>query len=334
MVLTVGVLYAMGIMTTRLIGHEIIFPPGEEVPPGVVEPFRTVPDSMFTLFRVMSGAASDKEQAAIDELMQSIPQVKFAFIFFMVTSSWTLLSILTAVVSDNMIATTGAQEQEFILTSAEEDRQNHIQDLETLFASMASSKVEGAKADEPKAITEEDLKVFLQNKENAMSCAKLCRVPVRDVVDVLQTLSIDGQTVAMKDFVECMVDVAATVTQKDIMKIESQFMKIERTTADSFDTFGKKVIAITENSDQLLARYKSCADAVSSLGEAVQALTRKQDAFHSKSREAICSIHELVVANSKAITALANSVKALEQDGCKKRAVISEEPAVISEKAR
>merc|ERR1740138_1335055 len=104
-----------------------------------------------------------------------------------------------------MIATTGAQEQEFNLSCAEEDRLAHIRDLETLFDSMAKTKDDGT-------LNEEDLKVFLQNKENAMSCAKLCRVPVRDVVDVLQTLSIDGQTVAMKDFEECMVDVLQTLS--------------------------------------------------------------------------------------------------------------------------
>jgi voltage-gated sodium channel len=305
MVLTVGVLYAMGIMTTRLIGHEIIFS-GQDAPDSVVEPFRTVPDSMFTLFRVMSGAASDKEQAAIDELMVSIPQIKFAFIFFMVTSSWTLLSILTAVVSDNMIATTGAQEQELNLSCADEDRQNHIRDLEVLFASMANCDDDGT-------LDERDLRNFLDNKENATSCAKLCRVPVREVKEVLQTLSIDGQRVAMRDFVECMVDVAATVTQKDIMKIESQFMKLERTTGESFELFYQKVVAITAKADELLGRYQACADAVNSLGEAVQTLLRKQDAFHSKSREAICSIHEMVVANCKDISSLASTLEAMEE---------------------
>ena len=84
---------------------------------------------MFTLFRVMSGAQSDSESAALDSaldwfrlvhsetpanrlaqsvqncckhllgIMDNIPTFKFAFVFFMVTSSWTLLSILTAVVA-------------------------------------------------------------------------------------------------------------------------------------------------------------------------------------------------------------------------------------------
>merc|ERR1719235_2074530 len=58
LVLTVVTLYAAGIMATRLLGHGLLFPPDQPVPEGV-KVFRTVPDSMFTLFRVMSGAQSD-----------------------------------------------------------------------------------------------------------------------------------------------------------------------------------------------------------------------------------------------------------------------------------
>ena len=44
----------------RRIGHKMIFDP-EEHAEELTAPFRTVPDSMFTLFRVMSGAQSDAE---------------------------------------------------------------------------------------------------------------------------------------------------------------------------------------------------------------------------------------------------------------------------------
>merc|ERR1719172_377244 len=124
LVLTVVTLYAAGILATRLLGHGLLFPPGVEVP-DAAKVFKTVPDSMFTLFRVMSGAESDEEAHAIDSLMTALPTVKFAFIFFMVTSSWTLLSILTAVVSDNMISTTGQQEEEMRITQDDEDRADH-----------------------------------------------------------------------------------------------------------------------------------------------------------------------------------------------------------------
>jgi len=119
LVLTLVVLYAMGIASTRLIGQSMVFPVGAVIPRNVIEPFKSVPDSMFTLFRFMSGAESEDEAAAIDDLMVQLPLLKFAFVFFMITSSWTLLSILTAVVSENMISTTGQQEYEMQLASDE-----------------------------------------------------------------------------------------------------------------------------------------------------------------------------------------------------------------------
>merc|ERR1719284_707245 len=91
---------------------------------------------MFTLFRVMSGSPSDDEQHAIDTLMEFLPMMKFVFVFFMVTSSWTLLSILTAVVSENMISTTGQQEEEMRLRTFEEERARKAKRLMDVFSAI------------------------------------------------------------------------------------------------------------------------------------------------------------------------------------------------------
>merc|ERR1719174_1477071 len=159
LVLTVVTLYAAGILATRLLGHGLVFPPGMPIPRSVYV-FRTVPDSMFTLFRFMSGAQSDEEAYAIDELMTSLPSVKFAFVFFMVTSSWTLLSILTAVVSDNMISTTGQQVEEMKIASDDEDRIEQTRELRKLFDSI------GTEGDG--LVRERDVTEFLKDKDNAL----------------------------------------------------------------------------------------------------------------------------------------------------------------------
>merc|ERR1719329_1207099 len=61
LILTITVLYAAAILSTRLIGHGMLFSEG------------AVPDSMFTLFRVMSGAVSDDDTMALDSLMMAVP---------------------------------------------------------------------------------------------------------------------------------------------------------------------------------------------------------------------------------------------------------------------
>merc|ERR1719329_375008 len=125
LVLAVVLLYALAIIATRIIGHGLF----SLVPEGFTMPFATVPESMFTLFRVMSGASSGQTDLAIDHLMAAVPSIKFGFVFFMVTSSWTLLSILTAVVSENLITTTGEHHEEMKIASADEDRHRHIKEL-------------------------------------------------------------------------------------------------------------------------------------------------------------------------------------------------------------
>ncbi|CAJ1375766.1 unnamed protein product [Effrenium voratum] len=212
LVLTVVTLYAMGILTTRLIGHKMIFDP-EEHAEELTAPFRTVPDSMFTLFRVMSGAQSDAEAAALDMIMDDIPTFKFAFVFFMVTSSWTLLSILTAVVSENMISTTSGQEKEILLMSEEEDRKRHVQDLKELFKEINLSG-DGV-------LRERDLARFLQNSQKAQLTAKMCRVPARHVHEVMKTLAINSDVIRMEQFVECLLDVGNPVTEKSTMRLEA-----------------------------------------------------------------------------------------------------------------
>merc|ERR1740129_501929 len=138
LILTLTVLYGMAIVTTRMVGHGLIFPPGHHIPHDATHPFRSVGESMFTLFRQMSSGLPDDEMAALDELMDQLPAAKFAFVFFMVTSSWTLLSILTAVVSENMISTTGMQEEELGIQTAEEDRALHVKKLMELFENVGS----------------------------------------------------------------------------------------------------------------------------------------------------------------------------------------------------
>ncbi|CAE7667566.1 OGT [Symbiodinium pilosum] len=199
-------LYAMGILTTRLIGHKMIFDTdeAEESFHGISAVNAEVPDSMFTLFRVMSGAQSDSESAALARepsqgIMDNIPTFKFAFVFFMV--------------SENMISTTSSQEKEIQLMSEEEDRKRHIEDLKELFKEI-NTRGDGI-------VREKDLKNFLSIPDNAYETAKMCRVPVRHVTEVMQTLSINNPVIKMEDFVECLLDVGNPVTEKSTMRLEA-----------------------------------------------------------------------------------------------------------------
>ena len=208
------------IIITSTISQELA-----KIPPAILKPFATVPDSMFILFKIMNGAQSDDESAAIDALMTKLPAMKFAFVFFMIASSWTLLSILTAVVSENMISTTSMQEETFRLESAEKDREDHIKALKEIFQEMDK--------DGNGSCTKEEVHEFLSDPQQALECARCVRVPTREIKEVINMVSRGKEAVDMTEFVECLTTVGKTATEKSVMKLVFEMQQLEANLNDN-----------------------------------------------------------------------------------------------------
>merc|ERR1719324_210923 len=95
LLLTCVVLYAMAILTTRLIGHGLILDESDldRWEADVVQrDFGTMPESMFVLFKTMNGSFF-----SMNCLFQLVPLAKVAYVGFMIGAAWSILSILTAV---------------------------------------------------------------------------------------------------------------------------------------------------------------------------------------------------------------------------------------------
>lgn len=119
LLLTATFLYTCSLLCVHLFGHGLVF--DGEPPEEVSSIFPNVFQSFFILFKLMNGDGD-----ALEPLFSLVPWSKAFFLFYMVLSSWAILSILTAVVSENMIAATethrGARELE-----QEQDRQIYAQ---------------------------------------------------------------------------------------------------------------------------------------------------------------------------------------------------------------
>lgn len=135
----------------------------------------------------------------------------------MVTSSWTLLSILTAVVSENMISTTGQQEEEMRISQDVEDRAEYLADVKELF--------EGIHKTQDGIVRFDCLTEFMEDKEHANMTAKRCGLPARNVLGLLETLSSTGEPVEMDMFINALADAGKPVTEQSIQKIEKLFEK-------------------------------------------------------------------------------------------------------------
>merc|ERR1712048_1331798 len=80
LVLVLAALYIAAILVTRIIGHG-------DFPEDAKKLFDSVPTSMFTLFAIMNG----QEWVRIEPFVRDRPVAKFAFVIFVIISSWALL---------------------------------------------------------------------------------------------------------------------------------------------------------------------------------------------------------------------------------------------------
>merc|ERR1719327_2300098 len=96
--LTMVALYAMAILATRVVGH-VLLRGRTDMPAATIELFDSVPSSLFTLFGIMNSQGWHRLVPIFDEW----PMTKPAWVFFTIMSSWALLSVMTGVVSDNML---------------------------------------------------------------------------------------------------------------------------------------------------------------------------------------------------------------------------------------
>lgn len=103
LLLTFVFLYTVALLGVMLIGKGIMFKIDDEE---ALAPFTSVLEAMFVLFLAMNGDVD-----RLKPLMDLRPVMKLFTLTFMVISSWAILSILTAVVSENMIHTAGANSE-------------------------------------------------------------------------------------------------------------------------------------------------------------------------------------------------------------------------------
>lgn len=225
LVLTAMTLYAFAIVATKLIGHGMLFHMMEketiesqaEHIEAVEQLFGTVTGSMFVLFLVMNGRAD-----ILEPLFVLIPWVKIIFVVFMVVTSWALLSILTAVLSENMIMETEKQDREAKEYEEQTQMDESKQRLETLFKALDKDDSDALDAHEFK-------KLLIEHGEELMRFSRLSKDEIHEVFDYLQL----GGEVKLHDFVEGMLSLALSienrrpVNERSMMKLERRLRELE-----------------------------------------------------------------------------------------------------------
>lgn len=249
MVLTMLSLYAIAIVATRILGHNAI---GLQHPEVVVVPWATVPESIFNLFMVMIGCESAAVSASLDRVMAQVPSVKFAFVFFMVTSSWTLMSIMTAVLSETMIKATKEENDETKLEREEEEFAQRSKDIMQLFRQIDSC---GDGIVKQSAFTE-----WLQTPSNVLLTSTTCGMPPIDIMKVVNTIDPDEHGVEVGKFCEILQQAIRPAQQTSMLKLMTHITLVENDFVACSNNHWQMTASWAEAARSLMAEVEDAKD--------------------------------------------------------------------------
>jgi hypothetical protein len=223
LLLTIVLLYIFELLAVRLISHGLIF--GGEAPPEVATIFPSVPEAIFVLFNVMNG-----DSEVLIPLFQVMPAFQVVFMFFTVLSSWAILSILTAVVSENMIRS--AEEHRAEVQEKDADRKEAMsrEHLANLFTQVDT--------DNDGYLSEAHYMAMLQDKRLIKDLTRSTGISENDLQLMWLHLSRHNESeecdmISLKDFVEGLQNEHRPVSERSIMRLEKRLHDVERALAKS-----------------------------------------------------------------------------------------------------
>jgi len=211
LVLTAVFLYAFALLSVRLIGHGLLF--GGMAPPEVAAIFPSVPQSMFVLFKVMNG-----DDTIIEPLFQALPMSKLVFVLYMVVSSWAILSILTAVVAENMINATDAHRAELEGDSSFQEERVTREWLRDTFASAVKVDTDD--------LGWEDFQTLLDDEATLRQLEDVTLLKRGDLEQVYIFLRTTDK-VSREDFIDALRTEKRSVTERSVLRLEKRLINLQ-----------------------------------------------------------------------------------------------------------
>jgi hypothetical protein len=226
MVLTIVVLYAIGLLCVKLIGHGLVF--GGEAPMEVQEIFPTVTQACFVLFKAMNG-----DWAAIEPLFEVMKVSEAFFMAYMVISSWAILSILMAVVSENLLNATEHHREE----EEEEERRRREErsevKLKELFNKADKDEVHELTREEFGLLVKDDKAFELLNAADLEDEDETAKKEVlQNLFDYLSTVPLgmadEHAYIDQKTFLEGLKNERKPVMEKSVLRLQKRLLVLEK----------------------------------------------------------------------------------------------------------
>jgi len=218
LVLTAVVLYVFALLAVKLIGHGMMFGGPDMVPEEVAIIFPTVPEAIFVLFMAMNGSSDP-----LEPMFRILPGSRLFFVIYMVLSSWAILSILTAVISENMISATEIAKEEQVKETEERDWNSSMKKLQEIMCSVDANGTGEIESHE-----------FYRLLQDEQKAAELCKAAgglkqseLSELFDCLSSIN-DGEPLPVDNFVEGLRTENLPVRRRETYLIEKRLAKMDR----------------------------------------------------------------------------------------------------------
>jgi len=208
LVLTMVALYACALLMTNLIGKGMVT--GTETMDAETQAlFSTVPDSLFTLFGLMNS----QYWREVKPIFNALPWMKPVWVVFTILSSWALLSVMTGVVSDNMLEVRQQQEQKDF-EQEEEFRGDLLRLIREVFTA--------ADKDGSGVLEKQEYLELLSTPFHVRKLQRLAEVPIQDLVIMFDWVDVDEKGfITFEEFMRGFDWLNEPVTGKSLLKLES-----------------------------------------------------------------------------------------------------------------
>ncbi|CAE7251779.1 SCN1A [Symbiodinium pilosum] len=178
LVFLVVTLYAFAILATRLLGHSHYIQESNDLPVASKELFCSIWDSMFALFSIMN----QQNWEAMGPLLEKVPAIKPVYVLFTICSSWALLSVLTGVVSDNMMAVREQQSQK---------DEEAVEERRIWLARWLRGVFAAADKDGSMALERSEYRELLKSPFHLKRLQQVAKVPMQDLMQMFDILDVD-----------------------------------------------------------------------------------------------------------------------------------------------